>query len=89
MSQAFQMISGPSVNELLTQSDNRLAALLDSGKPNRAIVEELYWTALTRPPSEAELAKTLAHIEKAKDRRAGVEDVLWGLVNAKEFVLRR
>ena len=89
MSQAFQMISGPSVNELLTQSDNRIAALLDSGRPNRAIVEELYWTALTRPPSEAELAKTLAHIEKATDRRAGVEDVLWGLVNAKEFVLRR
>ena len=89
MSQAFQMISGPSVNELLTQSDNRVAALLDSGKPNRAIVEELYWTTLTRPPSVAELAKTLAHIEKAKDRRAGVEDVLWGLVNAKEFVLRR
>jgi hypothetical protein len=89
MSQAFQMISGPSVNELLTQSDNRLSALLDSGKPNRAIVEELYWTALTRPPSEAEMAKTSAHIEKAKDRRTGVEDVLWGLVNAKEFVLRR
>lgn len=89
MGQAFFMISGPSVNELLTRSDNRLAALLDSGKPNRAVVEELYWTALTRAPSESELTKTVAHIEKAKDRRAGVEDVLWGLVNAKEFVLRR
>lgn len=89
MGQAFFMISGPSVNELLTRSDNRLAALLDSGKPNRAVVEELYWTALTRAPSEGELTKTVVHIEKAKDRRAGVEDVLWGLVNAKEFVLRR
>ncbi|MFM8471651.1 MAG: DUF1549 and DUF1553 domain-containing protein [Limisphaerales bacterium] len=89
MGQAFFMISGPSVNELLTRSDNRLAALLDSGKSNRAVVEELYWTALTRAPSETELAKTTAHIEKAKDRRTGVEDVLWGLVNAKEFVLRR
>jgi hypothetical protein len=83
------MLSGPAVNELLTRSDNRLGALLDSGKPNRALVEELYWTALTRPPSATELTKTLAHIEQAKDRRAGVEDVLWGLVNAKEFVLRR
>jgi len=83
------MLSGPAVNELLTRSDNRLGALLDSGKPNRALVEELYWTTLTRPPSPTELTKTLAHIEQAKDRRAGVEDVLWGLVNAKEFVLRR
>ena len=89
LGQAFFMLSGPAVNELLTRSDNRLGALLDSGKPNRALVEELYWTTLTRPPSPTELTKTLAHIEQAKDRRAGVEDVLWGLVNAKEFVLRR
>ena len=89
LGQAFFMLSGPAVNELLTRSDNRLGTLLDSGKPNRAVVEELYWTALTRPPSATELTKTLTHIEQAKDRRAGVEDVLWGLVNAKEFVLRR
>ncbi|PAW83811.1 MAG: hypothetical protein B9S33_13005 [Pedosphaera sp. Tous-C6FEB] len=89
LGQAFFMLSGPAVNELLTRSDNRVGALLDSGKPNRAVVEELYWTALTRPPSATELTKTVAHIERAKDRRAGVEDVLWGLVNAKEFVLRR
>ena len=89
LGQAFFMLSGPAVNELLTRSDNRVGVLLDSGKPNRAVVEELYWTALTRAPSATELTKTVAHIEQAKDRRAGVEDVLWGLVNAKEFVLRR
>ena len=89
MGQAFQMISGPAVNELLTQSDNRLGPLLEAVKSNRDLVTELYWTVLTRAPSETELTKTLAHIEQAKDRRSGTEDVLWGLVNAKEFVLRR
>ena len=44
---------------------------------------------LTRPPTATELTKTVAHIESAKDRRTGTEDVLWSLVNAKEFVLRR
>ena len=89
MGQAFQMISGPAVNELLTQSDNRLGPLLEAVKSNRDLMTELYWSVLTRAPSETELTKTLAHIEQAKDRRAAVEDVLWGLVNAKEFVLRR
>ncbi|MBI5803051.1 MAG: DUF1553 domain-containing protein [Verrucomicrobia bacterium] len=89
MGQAFQMISGPAVNELLTQSDNRLGPLLEAVKSNRDLVTELYWSVLTRAPSETELTKTLAHIEQAKDRRSGTEDVLWGLVNAKEFVLRR
>ena len=89
MNQAFFMISGPSVNELLTRSDNRLGALLESGKANAELVTELYWTALTRPPSAAELAKSTTHLEQAKERRAALEDVLWSLVNAKEFVLRR
>jgi hypothetical protein len=29
------------------------------------------------------------HLERSKDRRAALEDVTWGLLNAKEFVLRR
>lgn len=89
MGQAFQMISGPAVNELLKQSDNRLGPLLETVKSNRDLVTKLYWSVLTRAPGETELAKTIAHIEQAKDRRAGTEDVLWGLVNAKEFILRR
>jgi hypothetical protein len=89
MGQAFQMISGPSINELLTQSNNRLGPLLESVKSNRDLVTELYWSVLTRPPTATELTKTVAHIESAKDRRTGTEDVLWSLVNAKEFVLRR
>jgi hypothetical protein len=27
-------------------------------------------------------------VEKSKERRAALEDVVWGLVNAKEFLLR-
>jgi len=89
MGQAFQMISGPSVNQLLTEKDNRLAKLLASGKPSREVITDLYWTALTRAPSAAEMEMAAGHLEKSKDRRAALEDVTWGLLNAKEFVLRR
>lgn len=89
MSQAFQMISGPSVNELLTQSSNRLGPLLEAKPANRDLVEELYWVVLTRPPTATELSKSLAHLDAAKERRTGAEDLLWSLVNAKEFLLRR
>ena len=89
MGQAFQLISGPTINELLADSANRLSHWLSSDKANAEILEELYWTALNRPPNETERNQTLAYLGKAKDRRLALEDVTWGLLNAKEFVLRK
>jgi Protein of unknown function (DUF1553) len=89
MTQAFALISGPTVQDFVGEKDNRLTALLASGKPARAMVDELFWTALTRAPSKLESAKLAALIESAPDKRAALEDILWGLLNAKEFVLRR
>ncbi len=89
MGQAFQMISGPTVNELLAEKQNRITALISSGKPNREIVTELYWTALTRPPSAEELAKFVPELDAAPDRRAELEDIAWGLLNSKDFLFRK
>jgi hypothetical protein len=36
-----------------------------------------------------ERERTLEVVKHAKSRRAGLEDVLWGLLNAKEFLLRQ
>jgi hypothetical protein len=89
LNQAFQMISGPTVNDLLTHGDNRLSQWLATGKSSRETMDELYWTALTRAPGQAELEIALKLLDSAKDRRAALEDLLWGLLNAKEFVLRK
>jgi hypothetical protein len=89
MGQAFQLISGPGINELLTESDNRLGKLLKSGKPPEAMVNELYWTALSRAPTVAESEQCAKRLTAAKDQRRALEDLTWALLNAKEFVLRR
>ena len=52
----------------------------------REVVEELYLAALSRRPTSDELAKLTGFVSKANDRRAAVEDVVWGLVNSKEFL---
>ncbi len=89
LGQTFQLISSPEINALLTNKDNRLTALLASGKSNADLVTELYWTALSRPPSGQESAEAVRLIESTPDRRIGLEDVAWAMLNAKEFVLRR
>ena len=89
LGQTFQLVSGPVVNRLLTASDNRLGQLLSSGQSNAAIIDELYWRTLSRPPSAEEQQGAAAYLEKASDARAALEDVLWSLLNAKEFLLRQ
>jgi uncharacterized protein DUF1549/uncharacterized protein DUF1553 len=89
LNQAFQLITGPLVNQMLGAADNRIGRLLAEGKRDSEIVEEFYLAALCRPPSAAERQAALAMIGRAKDRRAALEDQVWGLVNAKEFLLRQ
>ncbi len=89
MGQAFQLISGPVTQEFLGEPDNRLGALLRASQDDRARLDELYWSVLTRPPTAAEQARLGALLAGATDKRAAWEDVLWALLNSKEFVLRR
>jgi hypothetical protein len=74
---------------MLSEPDNRLGKLLAAGKSVPAIIDELYLAALCRRPTKEERARTVRLVGRAKDRREALEDVLWGLVNAKEFLLRR
>lgn len=55
---------------------------------NREIITDFYLAALARLPSEAELAAFEQHIATAPDRRSGLEDVVWTLLNAKEFLFQ-
>lgn len=55
---------------------------------DRAFVADFYFAAFARPATEIELAVALAHLEKVGDRRAGLEDVCWAVLNAKEFVFQ-
>ncbi len=88
MAQAFQLISGPSVHALLSAPDNRLGRWIRDGRTDDQVIDELFWSALTRGPSDAERVRCRAHLEGASDRRAALEDLAWGVLNAKEFILR-
>jgi hypothetical protein len=87
--QAFQLITGPLVHRMLSESDNRIGRMLSSGKPTAEVLDELYLASVCRYPTGAEKEKLLTYVGAATDKRAAWEDVSWGLVNAKEFLLRR
>lgn len=89
LGQVFELTSGETINDLLTHDDNRIAQMLREKKNDDQIIDELYWAALSRAPSETERGAAKSLLANVKDRRTGIEDIAWGLLNAKEFVLRR
>jgi hypothetical protein len=85
--QAFQLISGPLIQQLLTRKDNALEKVLGSGN-DATTIDELFWTALSRPPAGPERERCTTYLAESKDRRRAAEDLAWALLNSKEFIFR-
>lgn len=89
LAQAFQLISGPLLNEMLTRSDNHLGRLLEDETSNETLIDNLYWQTLSRVPTERERAAALHLLSSSSNRRTTLEDLTWALMNSAEFLLRR
>jgi hypothetical protein len=89
LNRAFQLISGPLLNDLLTRDDNRLGRMLTANQSLEGVVDDIYLITLTRPPTASERGAAVMLLANASDRRKALEDLTWCLVNAKEFLLRQ
>jgi hypothetical protein len=88
LAQAFQMINGETVRRKLESSTNRIAKRLAAGTSDSELLSEIYLIAVCREPTGEERSAVESHIARSGDRRKGWEDVVWALLNSKEFLLR-
>jgi Protein of unknown function (DUF1549)/Protein of unknown function (DUF1553) len=65
----------------------RLRVLLDSERCDAEIVEELVLATLSRLPRRDEFDAGLEHLRENADRSAAMADILWAIINTREFVL--
>jgi hypothetical protein len=86
VAQALYLINDADVLAKLDDSRGRLPQLLRTIADDRQLVTELYLTALSRFPTDKELEIQLAHVASAASRADGMKDVLWSLLNVREFV---
>src|SRR5258708_19979690 len=66
--QAFQMISGPMLTEMLAEKENRISRLLATGRSDREIGDELFWIALTRAPPARHRQTVLSRLASYNSR---------------------
>lgn len=83
---ALDLYNGEALQGKLKHGEGKLARLLKSGKKDPEIIEELYLTAFARRPDARELAAVQQALAQAPNRDEGMQDVLWALLNSKEFM---
>jgi hypothetical protein len=90
LAQALQLLTSEEVQAKLQRSGGRADLLARDPRPDAENVEELFLWALGRKPDAAQLAKALAHLDRpAATKKAAYEDLLWALLNTKEFLFVR
>jgi hypothetical protein len=86
--QALHISNGETILGKLASKESKVESLLAGGQPNYRIIEELYLSALSRYPTDDEVAKLLAVLQEAPSdqRRTVLEDVYWAVMSSREFM---
>ena len=84
--QIMHFVSGDTINQKIRAENGLIERLTKSGKSSREIIEELYIRTLSRFPKKEEAQLAQQGIGKAPSPREGYEDLLWALLNSKEFL---
>lgn len=84
IAQAMHLMNGDFLSKKIADSSGRIE-LLTKAKPEAAI-EELYLATLSRKPSKEELAKAQTWVNGATTPKDGLQDLLWVLLNSREFL---
>lgn len=99
LGQSLAMTNGVEIRDKIASGSNRLTGYLEqlrayqagdsSAMAPKGMIEELFLRALCRKPSERELKASLDVLVGAQDPRIALEDILWALLNSKEFMMLR
>ena len=86
--QTVYLRNDPEVLKLLDRPEGWLKQVAKS-KDADELVRQAYFRVLNRVPDDREMGVAKKYLTDAKDTQAGLRDLLWALVNTKEFIVNR
>ncbi|MBC7527944.1 MAG: DUF1549 domain-containing protein [Chthonomonadaceae bacterium] len=89
MSQALALMNGPTLNNKIADTNGfltrRILNRLGDRTP-KALLDDLYLNSLARFPTETERKQATDYLKAAPSPKEGYEDLMWVLLNSKEFL---
>ena len=87
LAQSLHLLNSDEMQKKLATDNGRAAKLAaDTHRSDEEKVKELYLVALSRQPRPNELKATIDYLGRKENRREAFEDVVWSVVNSKEFL---
>lgn len=86
LAQSLFLINSNSIQQKLQAEDGWLALQIKAGRTDSDIITDLYLSALSRYPKSQELKTALRYLRESKDRKTGLEDIVWAILNSQEFL---
>jgi hypothetical protein len=87
VSQVLHLLNSPAIEAKLSHEQGTVARLVRAKADDGGLVEELYLTFFSRPPTESERRQAVAYLHRHHDRRRqAAEDLAWGMLNSLEFL---
>jgi hypothetical protein len=93
LAQSLHLMNSNTIRDKVEAGDNVLGKLVTRGLDDRAVVNDLFERAYAHPPSVAQWQNIERYLaterEAGRDRRRALENVLWAILNSKEFQLNQ
>jgi len=85
LAQVLLMGNSDDIENKLADGNGRIALAFGAQTEENALVEDLYLAAFSRMPNETERTTCVGYLASAQDKRKAAEDLLWTLLNSREF----
>jgi len=85
LGQALHTLNGEIVSGKISDKNGRVAQLLKAETKPHDVIEQLYLAALSRPPTAAEADAAMEFLADSPSPQEFYEDLLWALLNSKQF----
>lgn len=87
LAQSLHLLNSKEIQAKLISDAGRAAAMNASSQPLSELVNDLYWSAFARPAKPDEIAAIEKYVSERPDhKRQAMEDIVWAIVNSKEFI---
>jgi hypothetical protein len=90
LAQALHLLNSDEVQGKLTRANGRAEKMSKDTRPEAEKVDELFLWAFARTPTDEQRNVALEHIAKhSANKKVAYENILWALLNTKEFMFNK